>query len=368
MNTSKCVHFIKTKNPLLGCNQNKGLEIKTQLNANKKRSNHTMNNNNFFRTLAILLAASTATLSAILTFNFMFAIGKDINSPALMGSMGLILDAGKTACPLFAIYLFAKQKHLSALLSSALALALIGISFCASVAAMQDSVIASKQQSTTYKTKTAQIAMYQQQVTDLRDLAKHQASIDQVSKSDITLSKILPLMQQITALSSDLTTSGDEKLINKYGMTIAYVCSLALELLSLVSSIMISATSTKRTHQMTDLSAHAVTRTQDTPTAQTPVNTGSQSHALTQTIAHALDGNTLNAEDVIFAAAVESGECMEQTKLSIKESIISREIKPSQRGVLSKYRGIARETINDVLVELQEGGVLRPYRNGFTYA
>ncbi|WP_244298217.1 hypothetical protein [Aliivibrio finisterrensis] len=61
-------------------------------------------------------------------------------------------------------------------------------------------------------------------------------------------------------------------------------------------------------------------------------------------------------------------KCNEQVYLEIKQAILAKEVKPSQRGIGERLKGEGRDTINFVLMDLKHAGFLRSYRKGYAFA
>nr|WP_235675713.1 hypothetical protein [Aliivibrio fischeri] len=91
-----------------------------------------------------MLSIATATLSAILTAQFMYGIGLAMGEPVLMTTLGIVLDFAKCATPMFVLFLFSQKQYVSAFFALALSLTLSLVSFSASVAALEQGVVASQ--------------------------------------------------------------------------------------------------------------------------------------------------------------------------------------------------------------------------------
>lgn len=61
-------------------------------------------------------------------------------------------------------------------------------------------------------------------------------------------------------------------------------------------------------------------------------------------------------------------KCNEQVYLEIKQAVLAKEVKPSQRGIGERFKGVGRDTINFVLMDLKHAGFLRSYRKGYAFA
>ena len=60
--------------------------------------------------------------------------------------------------------------------------------------------------------------------------------------------------------------------------------------------------------------------------------------------------------------------CHAQIYLDIKNAVLTKTVKPSQRGINESFRGVGRDLMNQVLEELKAVGFLKPYRKGDAYA
>ena len=60
--------------------------------------------------------------------------------------------------------------------------------------------------------------------------------------------------------------------------------------------------------------------------------------------------------------------CHAQIYLDIKNAVLAKTVKPSQRGINESFRGVGRDLMNQVLEELKGVGFLKSYRKGYAYA
>lgn len=73
----------------------------------------------------------------------MYGIGLAMGEPILMTALGIVLDLAKCATPLFVLFLFSQKQYASALFALVLSMTLSAVSFSASVAALEQGVVAS---------------------------------------------------------------------------------------------------------------------------------------------------------------------------------------------------------------------------------
>ncbi|MGR5116289.1 hypothetical protein [Photobacterium damselae] len=337
-------------------------------------------NSTMIKGLCLVLSVATAALSATLTTKFMFGIGSDMGSPLFMAGLGLLLDLAKCATPLFIFVLWAKRKYLSTIFAVLLSVTLSAVSFSASVAALESGVTASQQNSVSYQRIENQISDYRAQVVELRQLAKQQQSAQQITKSQKTLSQIPTLLSRIDELSVQQSqlSSGDS-VVSKYGMMISYIASAALELLSwlfvCVTNALYQSTPRTRTQSC------ALGRTQLELVAQAPQNPTNAVKSTSHWNAVFPQWDAVNDEDFekLTSECVEESEikmvvgcsmtqCQAQQYLDIKNAVLTKAVKPSQRGISGEFKGVGRELMNQVLEELKDVGFLKSYRNGYTYA
>ncbi|HIF9507308.1 TPA: hypothetical protein ACX6SZ_003757 [Photobacterium damselae] len=313
-------------------------------------------NNTMIKLICLVLSVATACLSATLTTKFMFSIGEDIGSPRLMASLGLLLDLAKCATPLFVLFLWSQKMRLASVFALVLSITLSVVSFSASVAALESGVKVNKQNSVSYQRIETQIKDYRVQVAELRQLAQRQQDAKQITKSQITLSHISPLLSHVDQLSAQQSQlSSGESVVSQYGMIISYVTAAALELLSWLFVCVSNALCQQRAQTQSrtvkrnkpELETIAINITDN------DVDSAQQSNALTQQL------NAINDE---------STKSQAQLYFDIKNAVLTKSVKPNQRGILSKFSGVGRELMNDVLRDLCEVGFLKPFRNGYTYA
>lgn len=335
--------------------------------------NHTMING-----LCLVLSIATSVLSATLTTKFMFGIGSDIGSPMLMAALGLVLDLSKCAAPLFIFVLWSQRKYLSTLFAVTLSLTLSVVSFSASVAALENGVTASQQNSVSYQRIETQINDYRAQIVELRQLAQRQQDAKQITKSQKTLSQIPALLAHVDELSTQQSqlSSGDS-VVSKYGMIISYIASAALELLSWLF-VCVSFALKKSTHTQTH--SCTVMHTQENMSVQ-PIDLTIE-HAKTQSQSFTVPthSNTVEcANDDCFASDCDhcmvscsssqiSSKCDIQLYFDIRNAILAKEVTPSIRGIHHKFKGVGRALISQVLTDLYDTGFLKNYRNGYAFA
>ena len=337
-------------------------------------------NNTIIKLICLVLSVATACLSATLTTKFMFGFGNDMGTPILMAVLGLLLDLAKCATPLFIFMLWAKRKYLSTLFAILLSVTLSVVSFFASVAALETGVTANQQNSVSYQKIESQITDYRDQVIELRQLAKHQQAAKQITKSQHTLSQIPTLLTRIDELSNQQATfSGSESVVSKYGMMISYVTAAALELLSWLFVCVTNALYPQS--QRTQTQCRAVDRSQSVITSPVfdndsiAVNNMSQTNAVTTQL-NAMNDACLTTQcdecddecELRIAMGQNIAPCHAQIYLDIKNAVLAKTVKPSQRGINESFRGVGRDLMNQVLEELKGVGFLKPYRKGYAYA
>ncbi|MGR6862822.1 hypothetical protein ACU5EH_22365 [Aliivibrio salmonicida] len=77
-------------------------------------------NSTILKPICIVLSIATASLSAILTAQFMYGIGLAMGEPVLMTALGIVLDLAKCATPLFILFLFSQKQYASAFFALAI--------------------------------------------------------------------------------------------------------------------------------------------------------------------------------------------------------------------------------------------------------
>lgn len=334
-------------------------------------------NSTMIKGLCIALSVATAALSATLTTKFMFSIGEDMGSPQLMASLGLLLDLAKCATPLFVLFLWSQKMRLASLFALILSVTLSAVSFSASVAALENGVTASQQNSVSYQRIETQISDYRAQVAELRQLAEQQQSAHQITKSQTTLAHIPALLTRIDELSNQQATfSGGESVVSKYGMIISYIASAALELLSWLF-VCVSFALKKAKHTQTH--SCTVMHTQENMSVQPIDLTNEHAQTQSQSFTVITHSNTVEcANDACFSSDCEncviecehaqSTKCDSQLYFDIRDAILAKEITPSIRGVNNKFKGVSRGLINTVLADLYKSGILKNFRNGYAFA
>ncbi|WIG83815.1 hypothetical protein KFZ68_20525 (plasmid) [Photobacterium damselae] len=334
-------------------------------------------NNTMIKLICLVLSVATAALSVTLTTKFMFSIGEDMGSPQLMASLGLLLDLAKCATPLFVLFLWSQKMRLASLFALILSVTLSAVSFSASVAALENGVMANKQNSVSYQRIDTQINDYRAQIVELRQLAQRQQDAKQITKSQKTLSQIPTLLAHVDKLSTQQSqlSSGDS-VVSQYGMIISYITAAALELLSwlfVCVSFALKKSSHTQTHSCT------VVHTQENMSVQpldlTIEHTQTQSQSFTvpthlSTVECA--NNDCFSSDcescLIECEHTQSTKCDTQLYFDIRDAILAKEITPSIRGVNGKFKGVSRGLINNVLGDLYQSGILKNFRNGYAFA
>ncbi|MHC5780319.1 hypothetical protein [Aliivibrio fischeri] len=334
-------------------------------------------NSTILKSVCIVLSIATATLSAILTAQFMYGIGLAMGEPVLMTALGIVLDFAKCATPMFVLFLFSQKQYVSAFFALALSLTLSLVSFSASVAALEQGVVASQKNSTAYQAVSRQIKEYKTQVDELRLLAAKQQSANLITKSERTLEKVEPLLARIDALYQRQSTLPSESTVfDKFGLLISYITSGALELMSWLLVLVSNALKRTHAHSNAVVSSHEKTSALElipSDVIQTQSQTDAQSCAV---LTHSQAVNDEHFNDCVSelinnhheAFSDDHLKCNEQVYFEIKQAVLAKEVKPSQRGVSEKFKGVGRETINFVLMDLKHAGFLRSYRNGYAYA
>lgn len=326
-------------------------------------------NSTMIKLICLVLSTAIACLSATLTTKFMYTIGSDMGSPIVMGILGLLLDLAKCATPLFIFVLWSKQRYLSSLFAVALSIVLSVISFSASVAALESGVTASQQKSVEYQQIEAQIEDYRAQVTALRLLAKEQQDAHQITRSQKTLTQVPTLLAHI----NDLVTKQSQQksagsVVTQYGMIISYIASAALELLSWLFVCVSNALypSVQRIHTQ----SYAVEHSQEIMKSNELQVVNSAVIQDEQTCAEPTQSNAVEYVNNELLDVVDSHatQCHAQMYLDIKNAVLAKSVKPSQRGIGEEFKGVGRELMNQVLEDLKNVGFLKPYRKGYTYA
>ncbi|MGR5465236.1 hypothetical protein ACPV5G_20070 [Photobacterium damselae] len=334
-------------------------------------------NSTMIKGLCLVLSVATAALSATLTTKFMFGIGSDMGSPLLMAGLGLLLDLAKCATPLFVLFLWSQKMRIASLFALVLSITLSAVSFSASVAALENGVMANKQNSVSYQRIETQINDYRAQIVELRQLAKRQQLAHQITKSQTTLSQIPNLLTRIDELSNQQATfSGGESVVSKYGMIISYITAAALELLAWMF-VCVSFALKKSRHTQTH--SCTVVHTQKNTSVQPIDLTIEHAQAQSQSFTVTTHSNTVEcANDGCFSSDCESclsecehsqsTKCDSQLYFDIRDAILAKEITPSIRGVSGKFKGVSRGLINNVLADLYQSGILKNFRNGYAFA
>ena len=329
-------------------------------------------NNNIIKLICIVLSVATACLSATLTTKFMFSIGQEMGSPMLMASLGLLLDLAKCATPLFVLFLWSQKMRFASMFALVLSITLSAVSFSASVAALENGVTASTQNSVSYQRIESQITDYRDQVIELRQLAKRQQDAKQITRSQKTLSQIPTLLSRIDELSNQQANfTGGESVVSKYGMMISYVTALALELLSWLF-VCVSFALNKMKHSCSQSST--VVHSQQYMSVQT--TDLNDKHSQAQTQLNTLDTQLSAVNDGCFANECDfdcsneplKAKCDSQLYFDIRDAILAKDVKPSFRGVAQQFSGVSRGLIANVLNDLHETGFLKNYRKGYAFA
>lgn len=304
----------------------------------------------------------------------MFSIGEDMGSPRLMALLGLVLDLAKCATPIFVCFLWAQRRYLASSFALFLSLILSVVSFSASVAALESGVVGNAKNSVSYQRIDTQITDYRAQIIELRQLADKQQQARLITKSQLTVALVPALLSRIDELYSQQENfSGGDSVVSKYGMLISYVTAAALELLSwlfvCVSNALLSAK-----HCRSRLST--VVHTEQILSVQSigiPIE-----HTKTQSQLFTFNTHLSAVNDASFNLVCRVGflecdrkkiksKCDAQLYLDVRDAILSKEVKPSYRGICRNFKGVGRDLIASVLRDLFDAGFLKPYRNGYQF-
>ncbi|MGR6831080.1 hypothetical protein [Aliivibrio wodanis] len=192
-----------------------------------------------------------------------------------------------------------------------------------------------------------------------------------LTKSERTLEKIEPLLVRIDDLYQRQSTLPSESTVfDKFGLLISYITSAALELMSWL--LVLVSNALKRSHAH----SNAVVRSHEKSSAleliqpdviQTQLEIETQSCAVndeyfTDCVSELVDCH----EEEAFSD--DHLKCNEQVYFEIKQAVLAKEVKPSQRGIGERFKGVGRDTINFVLMDLKHAGFLRSYRKGYAFA
>lgn len=336
------------------------------------RTTHT--SNQLVAALCAILSIATASLSAILTTQFMFGIGSEMGTPYLMASLGLLLDIAKCIAPLFVVFLWLHNLKIVAVATAVLAASLSLVSFAASVAALEAGVENSNKHSVSYQRIESQINDYREQVTQLRLLAVQQQAAKQITRSQQTLNQVPNLLSRIDELASEqaaFSTGGS--VVAQYGMVVSIVAAAALELLSWVF-VFVNHALNKAKHSRSHSST--IVHTDPFFSVSEPVSSELHTQPLAQSFTVSTHLNALNDErfDVDCVLEFNDGDTIEKVKcdsqlyIDIRDAILAKEVKPSFRGVSMRFKGVGRNLISTVLTDLHETGFLKTYRNGYAFA
>lgn len=323
-------------------------------------------NNTFLKSSCLVLSVAVAALSGWLTVSFMFSIGQSVNAPITTAAIGGLLDLTKCVSPAFVLLFLARKRYCAFLFALLLSLSLSLVSFAASVASLESGVIASQQHSAVHQRLTQQIALYTDQVNELRNLAVLQQQTKQITKSQKTLNEVNALLAKIDALSQEQANTKGSSTVDRYGMYVAYIAAGALELTSWLLVFVLSAL---RTHTQTHLTTlmHTDSELSVVHENKPEIHTPSDEHSTTLSTHCYTDAMNDNAFECVDDD-VESDKCDEQLCREIKKAILTQTVRPSHRGISAHFGNVGRDIINRVLDELSQSGFLRPYRNGYALA
>ncbi|EGU31263.1 hypothetical protein VII00023_22809 [Vibrio ichthyoenteri ATCC 700023] len=291
-----------------------------------------------------------------------------------MAALGLILDLAKCATPLFIIYLWVQHLRVAAIFGFVLSFILSFVSFSASVAALEAGVIANVQSSNRYQTIETQISEYQLQIKQLRVLAEKQQSAKLITRSQQTLEKIPELLKRINTLSEQQGLfTGNETVLDRFGMVIAYITAAILELLSWLF-VCVSFALHRAEHTQTQLRSLKHSQLNLSVFPLEHVNSAQERQTQPHTVVthlNAVNEPEFNASRAVFNddsdCRVDRIRSDSQLYSDIRDAILAKSVKPSFRGVALQFKGVSRALISQVLNDLHETGFLKTYRKGFAY-
>lgn len=313
----------------------------------------------FLKLSVITLSFLISILSAVLTVKFLYGVGVAIDEGYLMAALGLILDLSKCLLPIIIIYLFRKHKYTLCIFSLLLSIALSVISFTASFSTLQESFNSKLTATTNHKIIDDQIMQIDDQINSLRTLAIQQQKIRRITASVKTINETTILVtKRNNLLDKKETMKSSNKFLDQYSFIIALSCSLALEflcwLLTMVSYVMTNAIDNEMFNE------NALKRTQ-THLQKECVSNIESTLDMTESALFALkDNNNKDAHNRTDSRINVNSTVANKIKMEIIKGVVV----PSQRGIQSEYK-ISRVDANNIILDLFTAGLLEPFRNGY---
>jgi hypothetical protein len=185
--------------------------------------------------LLLLSSAVSAAFTGMFAFNLAQSMGGNF-VVVLFVMMGLLLDLTKSLAPGLAYAAFRTSPLLSVVITF-LFLFLLGISFTASLSALEKSVSTQQSQTQEYIFITEQIDALKQESEGFKKVADSKVEINHLSDANVIFNKVSANNKKIEALQNQLLELESDTFISKYGTEFSIIMSAMLELLTGVLAI-----------------------------------------------------------------------------------------------------------------------------------
>lgn len=277
----------------------------------------------------IILSILVATLSTLLTTNLMYEISNTSNLMGVFVALGFALEGSKILMPVLAANAHKQGQTIKAVMYGSVTVLLVAISFMATVATIETNSNNLVQVSKEYQQLNRQIEALQVQADDTRERAYALPSNyitkrgELIAKADRTDTRVLEL----------ITKQGQVKpasFLITYSVEVSLVVASVLEVLSLLLFPLLLASYP--------------------PSLAAKLNVRKDSQSVIKSVPIKPVALVSPTKDTLIE--------------DIKKAVIAKEIKPSCRGVRTKFNGLGNDAISAVLKELATEGVLVPRSDG----
>lgn len=319
------------------------------------------NNKNHIRVCAIFTLAF-GVISAVLTGEMMFSLALDMSEHMLIAfvAIGVLLDCFKSYIP--SLYFNLKKvSKWTPLPFLALMLAIMFLSFSASVNSLERGIDASLKNTTESLVAKEKISLLKAELEAERNLHAKQISINHISKADITAVRIKALNKDIATLLSQASQPTDS-FLSKYKNYIAMVLAAALEISCCATVIAMHVLKKANIGSAQNVAGQAGTSTELT-LGRTLESVGGTSETVGVTM-YACESTETNRDKNIVPVKLHEPEVFgekteDQIIQDLKQALSAKVVLPNQRSVYQFCKGsLTKRQVPMYLQKLVDMGCL----------
>lgn len=186
----------------------------------------------FFATSCLI---TISICSAYLTLMFMIGLGPDTSTMVILAIIGIVLDLVKSVMPLFIINVYEKNYATSFFLII-MFIGLVSVSFTASVYSIDKGFNNNTNTTTSNENWDAKVALKRTELANLQTQFDNQVSINHISRSDKTATKISKVTNELEKMLDDKPKS----ILNDYSSMITMLISGLIEMVTLILALVLN--------------------------------------------------------------------------------------------------------------------------------